>query len=83
MEDAGHRDGPPRAANGRAPSSAQFLMALALLRELRGQMGGSEPGLIGAARSRGVSWVQPAPALGVVSRQATREPRPERMSSLQ
>jgi len=57
-------------ANGSAPSSAQFLMALALLRELRGQIAGWEPDLIDAARSHGASWAQLAPALGVASRQA-------------
>lgn len=57
-------------ASGSAPSSAQFLMALALLRELRGQIAGWEPDLIDAARSHGASWAQLAPALGVASRQA-------------
>jgi hypothetical protein len=51
-------------------SSAQFLVALALLRDLREHIAAWEPELIDAARSRGVSWAQLAPALGVASRQA-------------
>ncbi len=51
-------------------SSAQFLVALALLRELREHLASWEPELIDAARSHGVSWVELAPALGVASRQA-------------
>lgn len=64
------RDAHAKPAHGTAPSSAQFLVALALLRELRGQIAGWEPDLIDAARSRGASWAQLAPALGVASRQA-------------
>jgi hypothetical protein len=56
----------PRAADG----SAQFLSALALLRELRAQIAAWEPDLIDAARSSGASWAELAPALGVASRQA-------------
>lgn len=62
------RDGP--AAGTPATSSAQFLVALALLRQLRGQIAAWEPDLIDAARSHGASWAQLAPALGVASRQA-------------
>jgi hypothetical protein len=57
---------------GAAPpvGSAQFLVALALLRELREHLAGWEPELIDAARAHGASWAQLAPALGVASRQA-------------
>lgn len=50
--------------------SAQFLVALALLRQVREQLAGWEPELIDAARANGASWAQLAPALGVASRQA-------------
>lgn len=53
-----------------ADGSAQFLAALALLRELRAQIAAWEPDLIDAARNRGASWAELAPALGVASRQA-------------
>ncbi|MBS2961477.1 HSP18 transcriptional regulator [Actinocrinis puniceicyclus] len=53
-----------------AGGSAQFLAALALLRELRAQIASWEPDLIDAARGRGASWAELAPALGVASRQA-------------
>jgi len=66
MRDA--RTPPPAGAS--ATGSAQFLIALALLRELRGQIAAWEPDLIDAARSHGASWAQLAPALGVASRQA-------------
>jgi hypothetical protein len=52
------------------PDSEQFLMALALLRQMREQLAGWEPELIDAARANGASWAQLAPALGVASRQA-------------
>lgn len=52
------------------PDSAQFLVALALLRQMREQLAGWEPELIDAARASGASWAQLAPALGVASRQA-------------
>jgi hypothetical protein len=52
------------------PDSAQFLVALALLRQVREQLAGWEPELIDAARANGASWAQLAPALGVASRQA-------------
>jgi hypothetical protein len=57
-------------AHASAQDSAQFLNALALLRELRTQIAAWEPELIDAARSQGASWAQLAPALGVASRQA-------------
>ena len=60
----------PGQAAGDGQSSAQFLVALALLRELRAQIAAWEPDLIDAARDRGASWAQLAPALGVASRQA-------------
>jgi hypothetical protein len=50
--------------------SARFLVALALLRQVREQLAGWEPELIDAARANGASWAQLAPALGVASRQA-------------
>lgn len=50
--------------------AAGFLTALALLREMRGQLAGWEPELIDAARASGASWAQLAPVLGVASRQA-------------
>ncbi len=80
------RDAPPQAAAGverieaaldlarsgkpSEPDSVQFLVALALLRQLRGQLAHWEPELIDAARANGASWAQLAPALGVASRQA-------------
>ena len=82
----GDKDGAPDAAAGverieaaiesartgapGAPGSVQFLVALALLRQLREQLAGWEPELIDAARANGASWAQLAPALGVASRQA-------------
>ena len=59
------RSGAPGGVN-----SAQFLVALALLRQMREQLAGWEPELIDAARANGASWAQLAPALGVASRQA-------------
>ncbi|WP_020386887.1 hypothetical protein [Kribbella catacumbae] len=49
---------------------AELIEALARLRELRDELTGWEPTLIHAARARGASWAQLAPALGVASRQA-------------
>lgn len=54
----------------RPVTSAQFLVALSLLRHLREHLAGWEPELIDAARAHGASWAQLAPALGVASRQA-------------
>jgi hypothetical protein len=57
-------------ANAPESDSAQFLTALALLRQVREQLAAWEPELIDAARATGASWAQLAPALGVASRQA-------------
>ncbi|MFF5973884.1 type III effector protein [Streptomyces sp. NPDC012769] len=51
-------------------SSEEALAALLLLRELREQLAGWEPGLIEAARDAGASWADLAHPLGVTSRQA-------------
>jgi len=51
-------------------TAAQALAALALLREVRAELADWEPRLIAAARDRGASWADLAPALGVASRQA-------------
>ncbi|WP_282697540.1 type III effector protein [Streptomyces sp. CC208A] len=63
-----------RAASAPAPSpsasSEEVLSALLLLRELREQLAGWEPGLIEAAREAGASWAELAQPLGVTSRQA-------------
>lgn len=48
----------------------QVLDALVLLRHLRAELESWEPRLIAAARHRGASWAELAPALGVASRQA-------------
>ncbi|MER5201136.1 type III effector protein [Streptomyces sp. NPDC002755] len=60
--DAPPHDGPATADQARA--------ALLLLRELREQLAGWEPGLIEAARAAGSSWADLAHPLGVASRQA-------------
>ncbi|MEV6726464.1 type III effector protein [Streptomyces xanthochromogenes] len=57
------------AGDGRA-SAEQALAALLLLRELRDELAGWEPGLIEAARAAGSSWADLAGPLGVASRQA-------------
>jgi hypothetical protein len=51
-------------------ASAELLTALTRLREVRAGLAGWEPELAAAARDRGVSWADLAPALGVGSRQA-------------
>ncbi|MGX1676396.1 type III effector protein [Streptomyces sp. NPDC055400] len=51
-------------------SSDEALAALLMLRELREQLAGWEPGLIEAARAAGTSWADLAHPLGVASRQA-------------
>ncbi|MFG2138641.1 type III effector protein [Streptomyces sp. NPDC048650] len=51
-------------------SADQALAALLLLRELRDNLAGWEPGLIEAARAAGSSWTELAHPLGVASRQA-------------
>lgn len=60
---------PPPAEGGHA-SSEEVLAALLMLRELREQLAGWEPGLIEAARAAGSSWADLAHPLGVASRQA-------------
>ncbi|MBK1784267.1 HSP18 transcriptional regulator [Prauserella cavernicola] len=50
--------------------SGEILAALGVLRELRADLARWEPQLIAAARERGTSWAELAPALGVASRQA-------------
>ncbi|MGW0116968.1 type III effector protein [Streptomyces sp. NPDC003327] len=60
----------PGASSAPAASSEEALAALLLLRELREQLAGWEPGLIEAAREAGVSWADLAEPLGVTSRQA-------------
>ncbi|MEV6329249.1 type III effector protein [Streptomyces sp. NPDC051909] len=51
-------------------SSEEAIAALLLLRELREQLAGWEPGLIEVARDAGASWADLAQPLGVTSRQA-------------
>ncbi|MGI5150378.1 hypothetical protein ACQEVC_29175 [Plantactinospora sp. CA-294935] len=58
------------AADGAEVPVDQVLTALALLRRLRAELESWEPRLIAAARQRGASWAELAPALGVASRQA-------------
>ena len=70
VDHARRADDPEPEPAAAADGSAQFLAALALLRELRAQIAAWEPDLIDAARSRGASWAELAPALGVASRQA-------------
>ncbi|MFF0147441.1 hypothetical protein ATK36_2056 [Amycolatopsis sulphurea] len=53
-----------------ATSSADLVVALTVLREVREELAGWEPELIAAAREQRVSWAALAPALGVTSRQA-------------
>ena len=60
----------PPATEGAQASSEQVLAALLMLRELRDQLAGWEPGLIEAARAAGSSWADLAHPLGVASRQA-------------
>jgi hypothetical protein len=55
---------------GEQLSSDEALAALLMLRELREQLAGWEPGLIEAARAAGTSWADLAHPLGVASRQA-------------
>jgi hypothetical protein len=51
-------------------STEQALATLLLLREVRDQLAGWEPGLIEAAREAGANWADLAHPLGVSSRQA-------------
>ncbi|GGX33022.1 type III effector protein [Streptomyces noursei] len=59
----------PPPADG-TPGPEQALSLLLLLREVRHQLAGWEPGLIEAARDAGASWADLAAPLGVASRQA-------------
>ncbi|WP_031466474.1 hypothetical protein [Sciscionella sediminilitoris] len=58
------------AAESGGASTPRLFEALIRLRALREHLGRWEPELIRAARDRGASWVELAPALGVASRQA-------------
>jgi hypothetical protein len=70
--DAGRGQAAKRAADrgGHVVDGPELLAALTALRELRDQLTEWEPTLIGAARARGVTWTEIAPALGLTSRQA-------------
>ncbi|GAA0938343.1 DUF3156 family protein [Kribbella koreensis] len=57
-------------AGSASVTSTDVLTALAELRVVQDRLAAWEPMLIGAARDRGASWVEIAPALGVSSRQA-------------
>ncbi|WP_225845914.1 type III effector protein [Streptomyces sp. HPF1205] len=62
---------PPGTPSDAVPSGPeQALAVLLLLREVRHQLAGWEPGLIEAARAAGASWADLAAPLGVASRQA-------------
>ena len=61
---------PPPGPDGGRVSSTEAVAALLMLRELREQLAGWEPGLIEAAREAGTSWADLAHPLGVASRQA-------------
>lgn len=70
---AGEPPGIGRTAGGDgtdAGDAAEILAGLTSLRLLRERLADWEPQLISAARSRGASWAEIAPALGVASRQA-------------
>lgn len=56
--------------DGESGRTGELLAALVVLRHLREEIAGWEPQLIAAARERGVSWANLAPAMGVTSRQA-------------
>jgi hypothetical protein len=62
--------GPARDRDNREVAGPELLLALANLRRLRDSIAVWEPVLIAAARDRGVTWNDLAPALGVASRQA-------------
>lgn len=55
---------------GSEPDKTELLDALTTLRQLRDDLARWEPVLIRAARDRGVTWTDLAPALGLASRQA-------------
>jgi hypothetical protein len=48
----------------------ELVDAMVRLRQLRDELARWEPALIGAARERGLTWTEIAPALGLASRQA-------------
>ncbi|MET9957328.1 type III effector protein [Streptomyces sp. NPDC006339] len=68
--DSGSGSGSAPGDTSARTSSEEALAALLLLRELREQLAGWEPGLIEAARDAGASWADLAHPLGVTSRQA-------------
>jgi hypothetical protein len=51
-------------------TATELLAALTTVHDVRAYLDQWEPALIGAARSRGMTWAQIAPALGLSSRQA-------------
>jgi hypothetical protein len=55
---------------GQGVGREEVLASLLLLREVREQLAGWEPGLIETARAAGASWADLAAPLGVASRQA-------------
>ncbi|MEU4292792.1 hypothetical protein AB0E63_31595 [Kribbella sp. NPDC026596] len=57
-------------ASGETVAADRLLVALTELRRLRAYLARWEPTLVAAARQRGVTWTDIAPALGVSSRQA-------------
>ncbi len=57
-------------AGGDAPTSAELLAALRLLRRVRNDLDDWEPAIVAAARSGGTSWAALAEAMGLGSRQA-------------
>lgn len=61
---------PGTSSSAAPPGPEQALSVLLLLREVRHQLAGWEPGLIEAARAAGASWADLAAPLGVASRQA-------------
>ena len=54
----------------RSAAGPELLAAMVTLRQLRDELARWEPALIGAARERGVTWTEIAPALELASRQA-------------
>ncbi|MFD4653219.1 type III effector protein [Streptomyces sp. NPDC055817] len=66
----GAQDAQSPPVEGEQVSSDEALAALLMLRELREQLAGWEPGLIETARAAGTSWADLAHPLGVASRQA-------------
>jgi hypothetical protein len=64
------QDAGPGSGAASVVAGPELLIALTALRRLRDQLTRWEPALIAAARDRGVTWTDLAPALGVSSRQA-------------